>query len=181
MKPMKLLKTIRLDPSDTFIFPVAAEPGEWAISGAFMFADCDPAALEGAARAAFRGGFLGIPSFGFSTLAQIVETDAAGRADAVARLAQGLIDRFGAPDRRAAEVAAEEEIAFAASLCQHPPGTLIAVHRTSEDGAVRETFRTLLPAQGVRPQRVFEFVEVDEEADGADTIDLAALARGEPR
>lgn len=26
---MKLVGTIRLDPSDTFIFPSAAEPGEW--------------------------------------------------------------------------------------------------------------------------------------------------------
>ncbi|MFX6803743.1 DUF6505 family protein, partial [Acinetobacter baumannii] len=27
---MKLLRTIRLDPSDTFVFPRVAEPGEWA-------------------------------------------------------------------------------------------------------------------------------------------------------
>ena len=33
---MKLLRTIRLDPSDTFVFERAAEPGEWAVSGAFM-------------------------------------------------------------------------------------------------------------------------------------------------
>ena len=32
---MKLLRTIRLDPSDTFIFDPPAEPGEWAVSGAF--------------------------------------------------------------------------------------------------------------------------------------------------
>ena len=54
---MKLLRTIRLDPSDTFVFERAAEPGEWAVSGAFMFWDDDPAALDGKARAAFRGGF----------------------------------------------------------------------------------------------------------------------------
>ena len=34
---MKLLRTIRLDPSDTFVFERAAEPGEWAVSGAFVF------------------------------------------------------------------------------------------------------------------------------------------------
>ena len=44
---MKLLRTIRLDPSDTFIFPNAAEPGEWAVSGAFVFADTDLDALQG--------------------------------------------------------------------------------------------------------------------------------------
>jgi len=34
---MKLIRTIRLDPSDTFVFERAAEPGEWAVSGAFAF------------------------------------------------------------------------------------------------------------------------------------------------
>ena len=57
---MKLLRTIRLDPSDTFVFEHAAEPGEWAVSGAFMFWDGDPAAMEGKERAAFRSGFLGV-------------------------------------------------------------------------------------------------------------------------
>ena len=35
---MKLLRTIRADASDTFVFERAAEPGEWAVSGAFAFA-----------------------------------------------------------------------------------------------------------------------------------------------
>ncbi|MEY3552369.1 MAG: hypothetical protein RL735_717, partial [Pseudomonadota bacterium] len=33
MAPMKLPRTLRLDPSDTFVFARAAEPGEWAVSG----------------------------------------------------------------------------------------------------------------------------------------------------
>jgi hypothetical protein len=70
---MKLLRTIRLDPSDTFVFEQAAEPGEWAVSGAFVFWEDDPAGLEGKARSAFRGGFLGVQSVGWSTLVQIVE------------------------------------------------------------------------------------------------------------
>ena len=49
---MKLLRTIRLDPSDTFVFDRSAEPGEWAVTGTFMFADDDPSVLEGKARAA---------------------------------------------------------------------------------------------------------------------------------
>jgi hypothetical protein len=65
-------RTIRLDPSDTFVFESAAEPGEWAVTGAFMFADDDPGTLEGKARAAFRAGFLGVQSLGWSTLVQIV-------------------------------------------------------------------------------------------------------------
>jgi len=70
---VKLLRTIRLDPSDTFVFEKAAEPGEWAVSGAFVFWNTDAAALEGKARSAFRGGFLGVASLGWSTLVQIAE------------------------------------------------------------------------------------------------------------
>ncbi|MFZ9416598.1 MAG: DUF6505 family protein, partial [Alphaproteobacteria bacterium] len=61
---MKLLRTIRLDPSDGFVFAKAAEPGEWAVAGGFMFWDTDPATLDGKERAAFRSGILGIGSFG---------------------------------------------------------------------------------------------------------------------
>ena len=67
---MKLLKTVRADPSDTFVFERAAEPGEWAVSGAFAFNHADLASLAGKARAAYRGGFLGIESLGRSTLEQ---------------------------------------------------------------------------------------------------------------
>src|ERR1700722_6247685 len=49
---MKLLRTIRLDPSDAFIFPAAAEPGEWAVPGAFMFFGADLAAFVGKERSA---------------------------------------------------------------------------------------------------------------------------------
>ena len=77
---MKLLRTIRLDPSDTFVFERAADPGEWAVSGAFMFAHADPDALDGKSRAAFRGGFLGVASLGWSTLVQIVEASDADQA-----------------------------------------------------------------------------------------------------
>ncbi|MET0220165.1 MAG: DUF6505 family protein, partial [Tardiphaga sp.] len=44
---MKLLRTIQLDISDTFVFEQAAAPGEWAVSGAFMFAGQDIARLQG--------------------------------------------------------------------------------------------------------------------------------------
>ena len=61
---MKLLRTIALDPSDTFVFDVPAEPGDWAVSGAFRFCDQDPAKLTGKDRSAFRSGFLGVPVMG---------------------------------------------------------------------------------------------------------------------
>ena len=94
---MKLLRTIRLDPSDTFVFDRAAEPGEWAVTGTFMFADTDLAALEGKARTAFRAGFLGTASMGWSTLVQVVDTDEDGCRAAIDTLAKQLVAHFGAP------------------------------------------------------------------------------------
>jgi hypothetical protein len=174
---VKLLRTIRLDPSDTFVFDKAAEPGEWAVSGAFVFWNTDPAALEGKARSAFRGGFLGVGSLGWSTLVQIVETDDDNRAAAIDILAQHLVTHFGAPNIDDARVAAEEEFTFAASLCNHPADTLIAVHRTSEDDGIHEAFRTLRPRNGPKPLRAFSFLEVeDDKAVPDDHVDLVAIA-----
>jgi hypothetical protein len=175
---LKLLRTIRLDPSDTFVFDPPAEPGEWAVSGAFVFWNDDPARLEGKARTAFRSGFLGVGSLGWSTLVQIVEASEADRAILVEALAVQLVERFGAPDMQTAAVAAEEEVAFAESLCSQPQDTLIAVHRTYEDGNVREAFRTLRPREGAKPARAFSFMEVEGEDDeqAADEVDLIALA-----
>ena len=179
---MKLLRTIRLDPSDTFVFEHAAEPGEWAVSGAFMFADADPDALAGKARAAFRSGFLGVPSLGWSTLVQIVEASDEERTALVAALAEQLHARLGAPDLAAARAAAEEEVAFSASLCDHPRDTLVAVRRTFEDGAIREAFRTLRPRGARKPMRAFSLVEVEGEEEPADeTIDLVTLAKDQDK
>src|SRR5260370_1301396 len=43
---MKLLRTIQLDASDSFVFEKAAAPGERAVSGAFSFARDEPARWE---------------------------------------------------------------------------------------------------------------------------------------
>ena len=182
---MKLLRTIRLDPSDTFIFPAAANAGEWAVPGAFAFFGADLTALEGKERAAFRCGFLGVHSLAWSTLVQIVEATSADRAGAIELLAQRLLDRFGAPDPVAARRAATEEIDFSASLCDHPADTLIAMHRCDENGAIRETFRTLRPSGGQKPLRAISFLESEGDDEGDDelgeTIDLATLAQGDQR
>jgi hypothetical protein len=177
---VKLLRTIRLDPSDTFVFEMAAEPGEWAVSGAFMFADTDPARLQGKARAAFRSGFLGVNSLGWSTLAQIVEANESDRQAAVDALARQLVTHHGAPSLDEARAAASEEFAFVESLCDHPCDTLIAVHRSHEDGAIREAFRTLRPRNGPKPLRAFAFLEVEGEEESVEQVDLAALAERDP-
>lgn len=176
---MKLLRTIRLDPSDTFVFERAAEPGEWAVSGAFVFSDADPAELAGKARTAFRAGFLGLESLGWSTLVQIVNATEEDRAAAVDALARQLVAHFGAPDLAAAHAAAEEELEFAASLCNHPPDTLIAVHRSSENGEMREAFRTLRPRDGPKPLRAFSFLEAEGDDEPLEQVDLLTLGQGE--
>jgi hypothetical protein len=176
---MKLLRTIRLDPSDTLVFERAAEPGEWAVPGAFMFWDRDPAAMDGKERTAFRSGFLGVRTLGWSTLVQVVEASEGDRLAAVDTLARHLVADFGAPNIVEAVAAAEEEFAFAASLCDHPHDMLIAVHRTVDNGEIREAFRTLRPRGERKPMRAFSFLEVEGEEEPGETVDLAKLAQGD--
>ena len=179
---VKLLRTIRLDPSDSLIFEESAEPGEWAVSGAFAFAHCDLASLRGKARIAFRAGFLGLDSLGRSTLAQIVEVNERHRRDVVETLAAQLVKRFGAPDLATARLAAEEETDFAASLCDHSPGVLVAVTRSHENGEIRETFRTLRPRDGAGHARAFEFLQVVGDDDvPVEHVDLTGLRKGAGR
>lgn len=180
---MKLLRTIRLDPSDSFVFPRAAEPGEWAVAGGFMFWDCAPAELSGKERAAFRSGILGIDSFGWSTLAVVAEATDAERDAAIERLAARLVDILGAPDLESARAAAAEEIAYAGELAVHPVNTLVAVERRAEEEGVTERFRTLharSPGDGpsARFGSAFGFVTVDAaSADDvpAEHVDLLKL------
>ena len=87
-------------------------------------------------------------------------------------------DRFGAPDLAVARKAAVEEIDFTASLCDHPPDTLIAVHRTDEGGSIRESFRSLRPRGGAKRWRAFSFLDVEVENEPAEPVDLATLAQG---
>ena len=178
---LMLPRTIRLDPSDTFVFARAAEPGEWAVTGTFLFFGVDPSRLEGKARQAFRAGFLGIESFGWSTLVVVTAATEAEREAATARLAGQLVARCGAPNLAAARPAAEEEIAFAASLCGHPEGTLLGLNRSAEGGGVRESFRTLhRRADRLEPIGAFRLVEVEEEA-ADESLDLVALAQAGDR
>lgn len=176
---MKLLRTIRLDPSDTFVFEKAAEPGEWAVSGAFVFWNTDPATLEGKARTAFRSGFLGLGSLGWSTLVQIVDATDDDRRTAIDQLAKQLAAHFGAPSVADAAAAAEEEVAFAQSLCTQPRDMLVAVHRSFDDGEVREQFRTLCPRNGEKPARAFSFLEVEDDDPQAESVDLLGMAERE--
>ncbi len=172
---MKLLRTVALDPSDTFVFDPAAEPGEWAVSGAFRFWGDDPARLQGKARSAFRSGFLGLQSWGWSTLVQIVEATERDREAVIGLLAQRLIERLGAPDLATARRAAEDEVDFAISLCNEAAGVLVAVRRTAENGEIREAFRTLRSRCGSASHRAFSFLEVADDESPTDAVDLAGM------
>jgi hypothetical protein len=187
---VKLLRTIRLDPSDTFVFAKAAEAGEWAVPGSFMFIsdrslETEIEAMGPKQRSAFRSGFLGVTSFGWSTLAIVTLITEAEHAALLTEFATALMRELGAPDIATACAAAAEEIAFAASLCDHPENTLIAVHRSVEDGELRERFRTLRPrAEALGPDapkggfRAFDFFEVAEGDDEiVEDVDLAALMK----
>jgi hypothetical protein len=181
---LRFPRTIRLDPSDTFVFERAAEPGEWAVSGTFVFWNQDPATLGQKQRVALRSGFLGIDSLGWSTLAIVTEASEADRQAMVGRLAGQLLEKFGAPDFEAARLAAEEEVAFAASLCDHPPQTLLAVQRSVEAGEIRERFRTLKPREAApgadrlhAPGSAFSFHEVEGDIEPAEEVDLFGLIK----
>jgi hypothetical protein len=177
---VKLLRTIALDPSDTFVFEVPAEPGEWAVSGTFRFCDRDLAKLSGKERSAFRSGFLGVQSWGWSTLVQIVPATEDDRTALVELLAMQLVDRFGAPDIATARAAAEDEVAFARSLCTHPISSLVAVHRSASDGEVRESFRRLRLREGQRHGKAFSFMEVEDDVEPDNDLNLADISQ-EPR
>jgi hypothetical protein len=177
---VKLLRTIALDPSDTFVFDVAAEPGDWAVSGAFRFCDRDPARLTGKDRSAFRSGFLGVQSWGWSTLVQVVGATEDDRRSVVELLTAQLVDRFGAPDLATARRAAKEEVAFAEQLCTHPVGSLIAVHRTATDSEIRESFRRLQLREGQGHSKAFSFMEVEDDPEPDGDLGLSDMSL-EPR
>ncbi len=185
---MKLPRTIRLDPSDTFVFERAAEPGEWAISGSFLFLDSPPDTLNIKQRHALRSGFLGITSLGFSTLATITEASQSEHDAALEALTMSFVQKLGAPNMETARQSALDEMRYAQSLCDHPAGTLIAVQRTfDENGSLREQFRTLRPREANGDQdrlhafaRAFTFHEVEDETEQMpeENVDLLALTKG---
>jgi hypothetical protein len=159
----RLPRAIRLDASDLSVFDIAAEPGEWAVPGSFSFLAAGPEALRGRRRAAFANGFLGTDSFGWTTLVIVEEASPAEIAGVISALAVHFLRIHGAPSMAEAEEVARREISFAGRLCEHPPGTILALSRRFEGDDLVEQFRTITP---------------DPEPCGPHApIDLARLAR----
>ena len=141
---MRLPRAIQLDHSDRSVFDVAAEPGEWAVPGSFSFLAGGPA-LTGKRRAAFANGFLGLSSFGWTTLVTVERASEADVADVTAALAAHFVADHGAPSLAAAQAVAQREVAFANSICDHPPGTILAISRRFDGETLVEQFKTITP------------------------------------
>ena len=143
---MKLARVIRLDKSDENVFDIAAEPGEFALSGAFEFSDWQEDDLVGKGRQAFSNGWLGLESFGratFVAVAPITEDEYEGLAD---RLAAHFVARYGAPIIEIARPVALEELSQMREMCEdHESNTLLVVTRELEAIGVREQFRSIAP------------------------------------
>jgi hypothetical protein len=159
---MKLARTIRFDPSDLNVFPAAAEEGEWALVGTFCFADVTPDALTGKLRQAFSNGFLGVESFGFSTLISVVSARDGDVETLTEQVATAFVERLGAPDIEVARAAAVEEIGFMVEICaQHTAGTLLTIQRELGDNGISERFRSLSKPDSCAEQKIWTMVEED--------------------
>ena len=163
---MKLARVIRFDRSDLNIFPQAADEGEWAITGSFSFADLKEDEITGKIKQAFANGFMGVPSFGYSTLVSV----ATAKDSDVDALTDQLVERFmtayGAPSVDLARAAAEEEINFIADIChEHKTGTLLSLTRTMTAEGIRESFRAIAKADSCSNQQLWTIVE-DDAAEG---------------
>ncbi len=159
---MRLLRTIRFDDTDERVFERAAEPGEWAVPGGFVFSNDTPETLTGRRYQAFRRGFLGLSSFGWSTFVQVAPADEALFEELARILAAHFVEHWGAPDLEAALPVARRELRFAASVAEHPPGTVVALERTLSEEGVRERFR-VVHAGGFESLKVFAAVPEEGE------------------
>src|SRR5690606_5556678 len=159
---VKRWRTIRFDDSDTRGFPHAAEPGEWALPGTFVFADSDPGQRDRRARRAVAHRVLGLSTSGRSTRGAVAAVSEADYEQAVDALAGHLQEAYGAPDRQAARTAAREEIDYAASLCEQPVNTLLSLSRFVEGDAIREQFRVVQPPGDKPHAKIWEIVPDDD-------------------
>jgi hypothetical protein len=175
---MKLAKTIRFDPSDLNVFPLAADEGEWALVGTFCFASIGEADIKGKVKQAFSNGFLGLDSMGFSTLVSIVTVKPDDLGKIEGRLCSIFMNEFGAPDEAAAMAAVTEEIKFMADLCaEHKTGTLLAIQRSLGDDGISESFRSLAKPESCAEQKIWTMVD-DDDDDAANSAEHHAHVQG---
>lgn len=160
---MRFPRVIRLDSSDVHVFPLAAEPGEWAVPGAFAFADLDPGALSTKEQLAFASGWLGTESFGRASLVEVADIGEAHFFQVVERLARHFVDHYGAPDIPAALPVARHEADYAVSLCEHKVHTLLAIEREISEHGMVERFRVIVPGRAKEHAAIWTVVPDDDE------------------
>lgn len=159
---MKFPRALRFDVSDVNAYPLAAESGEWAVTGTFAFADADPAAFTNKEQLAFKNGWLGTESFGRVTFVEAVIISEEQFDAVIHRLVAHFQDQYGAPDRESAIQAARHEAEYAADLCDHPAGTLLAIEREFGDEGVTERIRVIPKKDDGAHAKIWSVVEDEE-------------------
>jgi len=139
---MKFLKAVRLDVSDSKIFPAegALEDGEWVVSGGYAVCDL---ASGGHRQPGCRCdvSFIGLQNRKRCTLAEVVEIDETTYHQHIETLTRHFLEDLGAPSREAARAAAEEEVSYTAELCESfAPQLWITVKRTPTEQGVKEHY-----------------------------------------
>ncbi len=159
---LRMPRTVRLDGSDERVYPRAARPGEWAVSGAFVFADADLAVIDRKARHAFASGFLGTATFGWSTFVEVAEITAEEHEAVVTALADHFVAEYGAPNRAAALPVARREVEFAASLCEHDLHTMLMVERELGADGIIERFKAVQQQADQSHAKIWTIVEEED-------------------
>ena len=142
-KIMKLAKIILLDDSDKKIYPQPSKHGEWAITGTFMFSNVDHNYWTKSEQIAFRDGWLGLETLGYSTFVQITSLSKKQKHIIIERIASIIHERFHPPSDQVAVEAATDELNDMIALCEHPIGTLLAINRELNEKDIQEKVRTV--------------------------------------
>jgi len=141
---VKLARTVRFDESDENIFHHPADVGEWAISGGFEFSNWTDADLTGKSRQAFSNGWLGLASFGRSSLVAVTRIEPVEIDELVDRLADHFVEIYGAPTRQLARPVAQSELRHMQELCEdQSPNAILVVYRELTESGVREQYRSI--------------------------------------
>ena len=157
---MKFAKTIRFDKSDLNIFPTIAEEGELAVVGTFSFFNFGEENLKGKMKQAFSNGFLGIPSFGYSTLISLTQVEEEDLKSLKNTLSDCFLKNYGAPSFEHAYKAADDEVNLMLDLCSsHDKGSLISISREITKDGIKENFRNLPKAESCAEQNIWTFEE----------------------
>lgn len=162
---MRLPRAIRLDQSDVQVFPKACEPGEWAIPGTFAFTDLEAESADNKQRIAFGSAWLGLESFGFTTLVEVAEIDEAAFFRLVEQLARHLVEHYGAPSLPEALLAARGELEDAAELCTQKLGSLLAIEREMTEAGIAERVRIVEPQRAKDHARIWTIAEEEDAVD----------------